>query len=317
MEELPDHPFCLRDLDALGLSRSRLRRLIADGTLRRLFRGVYVRSDVPETLALRASALALVVPPHTVVCDRTAAWLHGIDCFEPTEDASFAALEVVAIGDHDRTRRDKVYGGTRALLREDICEVSGVKVTTPARTAADLARLRGRRSALAMLDAFARHHGVSQADHARLLARLKGHRGVVQYRELAPLADPRPESLAESWTRMDIKDHGLPLPTPQVWVELEGFGRVRLDLAYPRWKIAIEYNGEEFHSSAQARAADAERIRALEAAGWIVIVVTKDDFRSGADGRWLVELAAAIRERRTSRRRVYSKGESRPDVRRR
>lgn len=311
MNQLPAQPFTLRDLEALGLSRNVLRRLIADGAVRRVLRGVFVRSDVSDTLELRAAAVSRVMPAHTVVCDRCAAWLHGIDCFEPDEESATVPLEVVSVADHDRSRRPELYGGKRGLRPEDICVVSGVKVTTPLRTAADLARLRGRRAALAVLDAFARQHDVSPADHVRMIRRLAGHRGVIQYRELAPLADPRPESFAESWTRMDIKDHGLPPPEPQVWVALPGFGNVRLDFGYPRWKVAVEYNGEEFHSSDAARAADQARIEALERAGWIVIVVTKADFRRGSSGQWLVALASALSERRTPRRRVYSRGEVR------
>lgn len=271
---------------------------------------MFVRYDVPDSVELRAAAAAMALPPHTVVCDRSAAWLHGIDCFDPHEDGSLTALEVVAIGAHDRTRRPELYGGKRSLLAEDICEVHGVKVTTPARTAADLARLRGRRAALAVLDAFARHHAVSGADHRRLAERLAGHRGVVQYRELACLADPRSESFGESWVRMDILDHGLPAPTPQVWVDLPGFGRVRLDLAYALLKIAVEYDGEEFHSSLSARCADERRRKALRDAGWIVIVVTKEDFRRTSDAGWLNEISSALEERRTASRRRYSRAET-------
>jgi very-short-patch-repair endonuclease len=125
-----------------------------------------------------------------------------------------------------------------------------------------------------------------------------------------PLADPRAESFAESWTRLEIRDHGLPAPTPQFWVELRGFGRVRLDLAYPRWKIAVEYNGEEFHSSPAQIEADLRRIEALRLAGWIVIVLTKEDLKRTAGAGWLATLAEAIIERDTPRRRVYSRGES-------
>ena len=103
---------------------------------------------------------------------------------------------------------------------------------------------------------------------------------------------------------------------PQFWVDLPGFGKVRLDVAYPQWKIALEYNGEEFHDSPEARAADEKRVQALRAAGWIVIVVTKDDFRRAVNGRWLLDVADAIRERRSQHRRVYSRGERRTPGRR-
>jgi len=316
MDSLPGTPFLLADLEPSGLTPRRLRTLVRNGSVRRVLKGVFVRGDVPDSVELRAAAASLVLPPQTVVCDRSAAWLHGIDCFDQSEDPARGALEVVAIDDQERTRRPELYGGKRTLVDEDVCEVSGVRTTSPARTAADIARLRGRHTAIAVLDAFARDHGVTQADHARLLSRLKGHRGVIQYRQLAPLADPRSESFAESWTRIEILDQGLPAPTPQFWVELPGFGRVRLDLAYPQWKIAVEYDGEEFHTSARDRAADLRRRDALRAAGWIVIVVTKDDLRRTSHGRWLLDIAEAVRERGTARRRVYSRGESRDQGRR-
>jgi hypothetical protein len=315
METLPPRPFTSKDLEDLDLTRGRLRALLADGVVRRILQGVYVRCDLPDSVELRAWAARLTMPPHTVVADRSAAWLYGIDCFDPVEHHC-RALEVVAIDEHERSRRPELYGGKRALHAEDVCEVNGVLVTSPARTAADLARLRGRHTAIAVLDAFARYHEVTLDDHVRLLRRLKGHRGVIQYRALAPLADPRAESFAESWTRIEILDHGLPPPTPQFWVDLPGFGRVRLDLAYGEWKIAIEYNGEEFHSSAEQRAADDARVQALRAAGWIVLVLTKEDLSRVSGGRWLVELPQLIAERQSLRRRIYSRGESRPRGRR-
>ena len=54
--------------------------------------------------------------------------------------------------------------------------------------------------------------------------------------------------------------------------------KYRLDLAYPHARVAIEYNGEEFHSSDEDKQADAERRAWLERRGWIVIVVDKDSF---------------------------------------
>ncbi len=43
---LPDNPFTYADLDALGISRHNLRRLVTENVVRRLVRGVYVRADL-------------------------------------------------------------------------------------------------------------------------------------------------------------------------------------------------------------------------------------------------------------------------------
>ena len=74
--QLPIDPFTAEDARARGLSRKMLRILVASGDVRRVFHNVYVRADVPDTIHARASALAIVMPPFTVVCDQTAAWLH-------------------------------------------------------------------------------------------------------------------------------------------------------------------------------------------------------------------------------------------------
>jgi very-short-patch-repair endonuclease len=307
---LPDHPFTARDLADLGLERQQLRRLLADGVVRKILYGVYCRTDLEDTVQLRASAAALVLPGHAVICDRSAAWLWGVSCFDYAEIEILPRLEVVSVGGKDRSRRGGLYGGKRALLEDEICEIGGVRVTSPVRTAIDLACLRGRRDALAVLDAFRRQFGISCEDYDRQLRRFRGRRGCKQARELAPLSIADAESQGESWTRMTIIDDGLAPPRAQVEVRVPGYGWVRLDLAYEHLRIAIEYDGEEFHSSEEDRAADERRRSALRAAGWIVIVVTKSDFASPRVDEWLAELRQAIAERVPAYRRVYSRGES-------
>jgi hypothetical protein len=66
---------------------------------------------------------------------------------------------------------------------------------------------------------------------------------------------------------------GLPQPVPQLRLKVDGKSR-RLDLAYPELKIAIEYDGWEYHS--QRSAFDADRVRGneLEIVGWTVLRFT-------------------------------------------
>jgi restriction endonuclease-like protein len=311
MHELPDHPFLISEIASLGISRRQLDALVAQDAVRRVLRGVYVRADLPDTVDVRARCAALLLADHVVLCDRSAAWVWGIDCFDHADHEFLPRLETVSMGGHDRVRRGEVYGGKRDLDRHDICEVGGVRLTTPLRTACDLACLRGRNAALAVLDAFSRVHGLTPIDYDRMLRdRFRGRRGVKQARELAPYAVPDAESHGESWTRMTIVDDGLPAPSTQVWVLLPEYGRVRLDMAYERLRIAIEYDGEEFHTSDADRRRDRLRREALRRAGWIVIVVTKADFTGETSQRWIMELRDAIADRTPPYRRTYSRGES-------
>src|SRR4051794_9868581 len=72
-----DRPFTHDAAREAGLQTRDLSLLVSEGFLRRLVAGVYVASQAPDSLALRAWALRLVVPADAVVTDRTAGWLHG------------------------------------------------------------------------------------------------------------------------------------------------------------------------------------------------------------------------------------------------
>lgn len=290
----PNVPFTPSDAAAQGISRKCLRLAVEQGVLRRPFTGVYVRADLEDTTELRARAASIVMSEHSVLCDRTAAWIHGIDVLKYAELDVIPPLETYVLRGNNPTDRHNCHGGTRDLAPGDWQVISGVRVTTPLRTALDLACKLPRREAMAALDAFAREHGVTAAELTELAVRYSRRRGIVQGRELAPLTDGRRESMRESWVFLEIYDHGLPLPEAQHWVSVDGVPTYRLDFAYPHARIAVEYDGEEFHSSPAQRAADAARRAWLRAHGWRVIVVTKADFASATTPTWIIELRDAL-----------------------
>ena len=299
----PATPFTLSEAAALGIGRRRVHTDVDNGVLRRVLRGAFVRADVPDTLELRVAAASLVVGPSSVITDRTAAWIHGVDVFTYAEHDVVPPVESCALRWRSRTRREGVDGRTRDLLSEDVMEIRGVSVTTPLRTALDLGCLLHRRDALAALDSFMRQHALTREELGRGALRFFRRRGVIQLRQLIPVADPRAESVRESWTRLAILDAGLPCPELQFWVEIDGVPTYRLDLAYPRHRIAIEYDGEEFHDRTDdQRAHDARRRDDLRARGWTVIVVRRGDFSGSALDRWISQLRIALRPSYTNRR---------------
>lgn len=293
---LPSTPFRSDAIAELGITRTQLRRLVSEGTVRRVFRNVYVAADAEDTVELRSTALRLVAPPTHVIRDRTAAWLHHIDTLTYAEHHALPPVETCALRGSKASGRAGVDGRTRDLAKVDVMRIHGLLVTTPLRTALDLGCILRRREALAALDAFCRVHGITQQELVVEAKRYTRRRGVVQLRELIGLVDPRAESARESWTRLEIHDAGLPSPTPQFWIVVDGRPTYRLDLAYPRQRVAVEYDGWAAHEQTPDQIArDAARRQWLSNHGWTVIVVKSGDFSPVGLARWLGELRHALR----------------------
>jgi hypothetical protein len=306
IEDLPSTPFTTAMAHGWGFNHRRLRSAVRSRLLVRILRGVYLRAEVPVTTHTKLTAAALVIRPGSVACDRTAAWIWEVDVHEFRELDQVPPIETCVLPGQDPTDRADVHGLTRDLRPCDWVEVNGVRVTTPLRTALDLGCLLNRRPALAAMDALMRAHGFSTQDMQAMLPWYFRRRGVVQLRELVPLVDPRAESHPESWTRLTILDQGLPAPHPQWWVIVNGVPTYRIDLAYPHARIAIEYNGEEFHTSEGDREADRRRTDWLVAHGWTVIVVDKSSFSAEAIQAWIGEIREALLEAQRRPLRVYA-----------
>lgn len=300
---LPERPFVLSDLPKLGVSRAVLRGWLTTGAVRSPFRGVFVPAALGDSIETRAAAAALVLSEHHVVADRSAAWLHGIDTYAYAEAAFVPALETCVRRGHAPTRLRGTDGRTRDLADRDVMRIHGVPVTTPLRTGLDLGCHLRRWEAMAALNGFARDHAITAVDLAAELTRLRGRRGVVQLRSLIGLLEPRVESHRESWVWLAIHDHGLPSPEPQYWIEIDGVATYRLDFAYPRARVCVEYDGIEFHEKTpEQRRRDQERRTWLREHGWTVIVVRVGDFTGEALERWVREVREALRAPYSSRR---------------
>lgn len=291
----PDSPFTWSGARAAGVTRRELELLVRTRHVRRVLHGVYADAVLTDTVELRAAAAGLVLPTSGVFVDRTAAWLHGVDVLDFRELEILPPLECVVLPDRHRVERAGCRGGERDLAPYDMCVIGGVRVTTPLRTALDLGCKLPRPDALAALDMFMRLHGIARMELEASLPRYRGRRGVIKLRELVALADARSESPGESRTRLAIHDADIPAPRPQHWVHHQGQPLFRLDLAYPRHRVAVEYDGEEWHERTEAqRTADRERRAWLRRHGWTVVVVRRGDFSGEAKAAWISELREAL-----------------------
>lgn len=273
-----DRPFSTGDAVAGGVSRDQLRTLVEQGLVRRVLVGVYAASQCPDSVLTRAQALALVLTPADVICDQTAAWLHGIPILKRGSHLTAPPIDTCKSTD-SRVERPGIAGKRRfTLLPADVEVVHDLRVTSALRTALDLGRRLWRYDALAALDGALRI-GVDHQELLEQMKRFKGQRGVVQLRELAPLADGRAESPGESALRLRWHEAGLPKPEPQFEIT-DQWGRTiyRLDVPLPELAFGAEYDGEENHTEPKDRAHDLARRQDLaDRFGWEVKGFRKHD----------------------------------------
>jgi hypothetical protein len=301
-----DVPFTAPVAKALGVPRHQLTWLCRQGLLRQVLPGVYVAAQVPDGILFRAQALALVVPEDCVIVDRHAGWLHGAEMvLAPNEHLHTAAIRVFRPSGHGRLRNALAESGERNLRPDDITEIRGLAVTTPLRTAWDLGRVRSPERALAALDAMLRLGIFSLDELLAGIERFRGQRWVTTLRAFAPLADGRAASPGESVLRLRWLDCGLPRPTPQFELCVDGVLLAVLDLAHEGLGYAAEYDGEEWHTSDEQRDHDRKRRGCVEDHGFVVDVFTKVNvFGRQRDAERLL-LAGAQRARDLRRTRAY------------
>jgi hypothetical protein len=162
---------------------------------------------------------------------------------------------------------------------DDLVVVAGLPCTSPVRTAVDLLRWLPPHEALAMVDAMAAQGVVAAPDLPRAVERFAGAPGVAQARYLAAIVEPLTESPGESWTRLRFVDAGFPRPEAQIAVpDADTPWHYRLDVGWPRWHLAVEYDGEEFHDAPHQRRHDERRREDLfRRFGWTVLGVGKGE----------------------------------------
>jgi hypothetical protein len=230
----------------------------------------YVGADVPLDLSVRIRSLAVWGGPAAVVAGPLAALGWDVEC--PWDDD-----EVVL----PSGRRPGVAG---ARVRVDLLPPDEIgrqwqsRLTTPLRTAFDLARRDPLPDAVAAVDALARAWRFGRDELSALAARHPGVRGLVQVRRAIALMDPRAESLPETRLRVGLVLRGVPPPVPQFPVRLPNGRTARLDLAWPRPRpgrrpVALEYDGAE-HRTTVRHGLDVDRDFGLDDLAWDVVHVT-------------------------------------------
>lgn len=231
----------------------------------RLLPDVYVRGDAPVDLRARAIAAYLNAHGRGIIAGWAAAELLGAPCAPADAEAE------IVLSDSDRRARPGLRVHRFRPHPGEVRQIDGIAVTSPLRTAYDLARRETLVRAVTAVDALAR---IDRFDPEAVLALARRHPGVRGTRRLprvVALSDPRAESPGESRMRLAIVLAGLPVPVPQHRV-----GRFRLDLAYPEVMLGVEYDGADHLTPGRARR-DLTREAELARAGWELVHVGGDN----------------------------------------
>jgi YD repeat-containing protein len=256
--ELLAAPFRSAQAAAYGLTH----RHLQGPAWRRVFHDVYVHRSHGDSSALRLAAARLVLPDDAVIAGDTAAWLHGADVRSQHDLRLEAAFP---------PGRPIVRNGVRvrqlALTDADIVVLgSGLRVTSPVRTAFDLACVPNLTDAVVAVDALANRGGCGLDDLAAYAAERRGARCIRTLDRALELADPGSQSPQESRLRLQLLDGGLPRPQTQVQI-VDDNGRLVavLDVGWRQWRVGCDYDGEVH---APQWAADVRRQEAIRDLGW-------------------------------------------------
>lgn len=254
----------------------------------RVFPDVYVRAaEEPPDLALRSRAAALLVGSRGVLSGYSAAELLGAPC-APWDAPAEVTLHAGRLHAHPGllVRRDR-------LATDEQCRVRQVPVTSPARTAYDLARRLDLTDAVVAVDAVSNAARFSPDLLLHLAARYPGARGNARVADVLAHADRRSGSPMETRLRMIMLSGGLPRPEVQ-WVVQDEVTRtaVWLDMAYPDHRIGVEFEGEG-HARPEQVLRDIGRYTRLVDRGWRLYRYTKYDVYAHPE-RIVAELARAL-----------------------
>lgn len=263
---------------------------------------VYVPAGAELTAIARAKAAWLWTRGEGVVAGQSAAALHGAKWVS-------AALPAEVLW-HNRRAPRALRVWSDQIADDEVEVIRGVRVTSAARTALDIASryLQGvpldpldpldaldTFTAVAPIDSLVRATGLRMADVESLADRYRGRRGIRRAREVFDLVDPGAESPQETRVRLLAISHGFPAPQTQIPVYDEfGILVAVLDMGWEDVKVAIDYEGDHHRRTRREFNKGIRRHDAVTELGWTDIRVTVGD----TDGGIIARLKQAWQRRR-------------------
>lgn len=259
-----------------ALSRDELRK----PPWRRLFRNVYIDASeldpahIPHNILCHAAYL--LMPTYAIFIGKSAACLHGVDVAD-----SHNPVEVLIPISHRYGPIKGIKFAHGTFGPPDTVKIEGLPTATPLFTAVETARRQKASEAVVVIDALAHRGLISQAELlARVSRKSPRPRGYTKALSAVSLMDARAESPQESRLRVRLASHDLMPEEAQFEIYNNERFVARVDFAWPKAKLALEYDGEYHYEPSQQRR-DFRREQNIIACGWTVIRVNAARMRDG------------------------------------
>lgn len=243
-----------------GLSDQAVIRRQRSGSWRRCGPGVYFVDDRPFTDDARIRAAVWSYGVQAAASGLAAAWWHGLTGFAPD------LIEVTVPRDSNGRCRDGTKLRRRDLKPVDVVERRGLRVTELGLTVVEAAVRRG--GGAKVMDSALQHRvELRGLWHAHL--RNKGRYGSPAARRLLQAAKNGARSEAERLLIRLLRANKI-----TGWRANYPVAGYRVDVAFPKQRVAIEVDGLAFHSDSDDFHQDRVRQNAIALAGWQVLRFT-------------------------------------------
>lgn len=258
-----------RQLLAAGLRRHVIDYLAGSGFLHPIFRGVYAVGHLALPAYAREQAALLACGEPALIVDRSALHLWGILEASPSE------VHVAPIGHHCRKRQGIHLHRPADIDSRDIRRRHGLPVTSPARTAIDLAATAAPQELEDAVAEMRARRLVKDRELEAALQRAGRIPGAAAMRAFLK-AENGPSitrSVAERHFRRYL--NAAHLPQPQTNQPIAGYNA---DFLWHAEKVVLEIDSWQFHGHRRAFERDRRKDMALADAGYHVIRVTWRQF---------------------------------------
>ena len=250
---------------SLGVSRSRIRA--AD--LKTAFHGVLVPVGWGDDPVSLAHAFAAKMSPSHFFSHATAAILHDLRL--PPSVLQKGEIHVMSKvpGRPPRDRRVRGHVGAVAVIK---CH--GLRVTTPVVTWCQLAQTLRLDDLVVVADGLVcrKNPVATMAQLQDAVEAWRGARGYRNLREALGHVRERTDSAPETMLRLLLVKSGLPEPMINAAVKSrKGNVVAHADLAYPDFRIVLEYDGDQHRTDQAQYYIDIDRLERMTREGWRVM----------------------------------------------
>lgn len=263
----------------------------------RVLPGFYTRSDAPADLRAIALTVQNSVCPGAVISHETAAELFEFPL--PPELSREGGASVHCRAEKGTSARASALLTVHIRSGAPVIRRHGVVMSHPVIALQEIAPRMSFGELVACVDAlaatrFGTAYRIPLSEIRTLVESRKG-RGASALTEAATHARERVWSPRETTMRLMVRGHGYPEPSLNHEIRDPATGIVYyIDLAYPQWRVAIEYDGDEHRTDKSRWESDLHKNDVLHAEGWAVLRASAADLHRPQD--FFLRLESAIRD---------------------